>query len=214
MVKFWVEQPSALLENVYFFPSYGMTLSEKLNALTRLVIVIAGVLLYLKNKWWLAFLTVGLLMIILSYYHGKSCEDDVKAENNIENFSVTPTYISDDFDQTIVAPLYAEEWQVPPPAYDLYTPDNTSSVGYAEPLQPQSYPYGQYLTKTNLLPIDEQTVALNGCGGARQAREYVNGAFLRNDLAFQENMTRIYKKSLDRRFKHNTNDTFSPFSSF
>ncbi len=55
---------------------------------------------------------------------------------------------------------------------------------------------------------------MNPTGGARNAREYYNSTFLKNDLAFRENMTRIYKKKLDRRFRHNTQDTWSPFQSY
>ena len=113
-------------------------------------------------------------------------------------------------------PTYAEEWQIPPPAYDLYT--NVPYTGaeadtFEAPMRPQSYPYGQYLTNTNLMPGDEYYTRM-GCGGARTAREYVNSTFLRHDLARRENMTRLYKKQLSRRFRNNTNDTFSPFVSY
>jgi len=75
------------------------------------------------------------------------------------------------------------------------------------------YPYGQYLTRTNLLPSDEEaTHMLNG--GPRQAREYVNSNFARHTIAFRENMTRLYKKKLARRFRSNNNDVFSPFQGY
>jgi hypothetical protein len=144
--------------------------------------------------------------------------DDLNHETPlIEHFSVVPTYVGTDFQQTIVAPTFAEEWQIPPPAYDLYTQvpyPGASQDTFETPLQPKSYPYAQYLTRTNLLPSDEYFTHL-GCGGARTAREYINSTFLRHDLAYRENMTRLYKKRLNRRFRHNNSgDTVSPFSSY
>ena len=80
-------------------------------------------------------------------------------------------------------------------------------------MNPQSYPYGQYLTRTNLLPSDEQTIRM-GDGSVLKAREMVNSFWTRNDIAYKENMSRIHKLRQDRRFRHNTQDTFSPFHSF
>jgi hypothetical protein len=52
-------------------------------------------------------------------------------------------------------------------------------------------------------------------GGPKQAREYVNSAFTRHTLAYRDNLTRLYKKRLARRFRNsNVYDTFSPYSSY
>ena len=237
--KFWVEDPCILFTDMAVFPVKNMTKSEKLNALTRLAIIIAIIMYFMKYDNWFVFLALSILIIIIINYYGnpenfkkqrigtmEADEDssndttasDDDEENVIENFSIVPTYAGTDFQQTVISPLFSEEWQNPPPAYDLYTnvpyPANSGSKDTFEmPLKPQSYPYGQYLTRTNLLPSDEYYSHL-GCGGARSAREYQNSNFLRHDLARRENMSRIYKKSLDRRFRHSCNDTFSPFTSY
>lgn len=227
--KFWLQDPCILFMDLAFIPTKDMSRTEKLNALTRLVLIISTVMYFLEYKQWSTFLVCGILLVIVIY-----CMEDSKGkmadgtediltnipstenENFVEGFSIVPTYLGTDFDQTIVSPTFAEEWQIPPPAYDLYT--QTPYTGderetFETPLTPQSYPYGQYLTKTNLLPSDEYYTHM-GCGGTNQAREYVNSTFLRHDLAFRENMTRLYKKSLERRFRHNTQDTYSPFHSY
>lgn len=241
--NFWIEEPCELFSSWAILPTVKMNKEEKLNALTRLSIIIAAIMYAIGNPSWITFLLVSvLLMIILNYstkpgafegykYTATVHEDkpieakpiDVSPintpieETSIENFSVTPTYVGTDFQQTIVAPTYAEEWQIPPPAYDLYT--NVPYTGaeqdtFEAPMRPQSYPYGQYLTNTNLMPGDEYYTRM-GCGGARTAREYVNSTFLRHDLARRENMTRMYKKSLSRRFRQaGSGDTFSPFVSY
>lgn len=208
--KFWAENPCILLTDMKVFPTAEMSVNQKLNALTRLAIIIAVVMYFMKYKQWFAFISIALLVIVLLKYTKPSEQENVR-----EDFTVVPTYVGTDFQQTTVVPTYAEEWQIPPPAYDIYTqvpyPDHPDT--FQAPLKPQSYPYGQYLTRTNLLPSDEYYTHL-GCGGPQKAREYVNSTFLRHDLAFRDNITRIYKKKLARRFRHNCQDTYSPYHSY
>ncbi len=208
--RFWVEDPCVLLINIKPIPLPSMTKNEKLNALTRMAIITSGVLYAFKYEYWFSFLILSVLAILLLKYMGKKDDvDDVK-----EGFTVVPTYANPDYQTTTVAPLFAEEWQIYPPAYDLYE-NQPPDITFEEPMTPQSYPYGQYLTRTNLLPSDEYgTHMLNG--GSKQAREYVNNSFLRHDMAHREEMTRLYKKKLERRFKHSSGigDTFSPFSGY
>jgi len=225
---FWAKDPCVLFQNFTIFPTPDMTKNEKLNALTRLAIVVSIIMYFMEYQHWFVFLILSLLVIVILAYAGDpesfntkkikdtdSIESDEESEDGIERFTVTPTYVGTDFQQTVVSPTYAEEWQNPPPAYDLYT--NVPSTMYPEtfetPLKPQSYPYGQYLTKTNLLPGDEYYTHL-GCGGPKTARSYVNSTFLRHDLAFRDNMIRLYKKKLNRRFRSNNNDSFSPYNSY
>nr|QBK86243.1 MAG: hypothetical protein LCMAC102_00380 [Marseillevirus LCMAC102] len=206
--KFWIEDPCILLTNI--FPITEMSRAEKLNALTRLAIVITIIMYFMKYEHWLIFLVLSVFIIIVLQYAGS------KKDDNVEDFTIVPTYVGTDFQQTVVSPTFAEEWQIPPPAYDIYTQvpyPGAEQDKFEKPLKPQSYPYGQYLTRTNLLPSDEYYTHL-GCGGARTAREYVNSTFLRHDLARRENMMRIYKKRLNRRFRHNCSDTFSPYHSY
>lgn len=205
--KFFVDDPCILFTNIRLFPLASMTKDEKLNALTRLSIAIAAVLYFLQYEHWLTFLILAILIVVLLKYAS------TKDGNGKEDFTLVPTYASPDLQTTTVAPIFAEEWRSPPPAYDLYV-NTPPKVEFEEPLMPQSYPYGQYLTRTNLLPSDEAaTHMLNG--GPRQAREYVNSSFLRHTLAFRDNMSRLYKKRLARRFRNtNTHDTFSPFHSY
>lgn len=207
--KFWTEDPCILVTNIKVLPTSEMSKDEKLNALTRLSLIISLILYYYKYEYWFTFLLISLLLIVLIKYAGKKDNTDDKQEN----FTLTPTYASPDLHTTTLAPLFSEEWQVYPPAYDVYVNSPDPNITFEEPLQPQMYPYGQYLTKTNLLPSDEYgTHMLNG--GPRQAREYANSAFLRHRLGYQENMSRLYKKKLARRFRQNCNDTFSPYQSY
>ncbi len=231
---FWIENPCKLFTSFAIFPSNDMSKAEKFNALTRLALIISMIMYFMRYKHTVTFLVMAILVIVaLNYsneerYNGKvknGCLDGIKLTEpsqletdtrNIEEFTIVPTYLGTDFQQVTTVPTFAEEWQIPPPAYDLYTNvpyDKEGRDTFDIPPIPQSYPYGQYLTKTNLLPSDEYYTHL-GCGGAKTAREYVNSTFLRHSLANQDNMTRLLKKKLNRRFRHNSNDTYSPYHSY
>jgi hypothetical protein len=246
MVKFWAEDPCVLFTDVKLFPTAEMSLDEKLNAITRLTLIVGGGLYYVKYEHWFVVIVLGLLLVLIIKYSKSKGEkygmgggeDSVKTESdgggepkstpveipggesnesvrttNVEHFTIVPTYPSVDMHETTLQPIFSEEWQVYPPVYDLYT-NTPPDVTFAEPLTPQSYPYGQYLTTTNLLPSDEQATRLLN-GGPRQARSYIADSFTRRTLAFREDMTRLYKLKQARRFRmNNTNDTFSPYSSY
>lgn len=76
----WVEKPGNLFARSNLLPNPGDTFGEKLNALTRLLIVIVIVLVVLKWKYWNIILIVGIFLIIF-FYLLKS-EPDI-----IENFN-------------------------------------------------------------------------------------------------------------------------------
>jgi len=225
--KFWLENPCKLFTSLNLFPNTTMTKPEKLNSLTRLALVLGGIMYAMKYEHAITFVVLAVLLIVVLNYSGDDGFERGKSDSQTkltedgdkvgrEDFTMVPTYLGTDFQQTIVAPTFAEEWQIPPPAYDLYTQvpyPGPSKDTFQTPMQPQSYPYGQYLTRTNLLPSDEYYTHL-GCGGARTAREYANSTFLRHSLAHQDNMTRIIKKKLNRRFRQNSQDTISPYSSY
>lgn len=201
--KFFVDDPMILFTHPQLIPSNSMSTNEKLNALARLAIIVGVILYFMQYEHWAIFLIASLLAIILlKVYYSK----------NRESFSLVPTYANPDFQTTTVAPIFAEEQQIIPPAYDLYMND-APDVSFQSPLNPQSYPYAQMLTKSNLLPSDEYASHMLN-GGPKEAREYVNGAFIRNTLAFRDNMTRLMKKRLQRRFRQTTYDSFSPYHSY
>jgi hypothetical protein len=192
----------------------GMTKDEKLNALTRLAIIVSAVLYYMQYEHWFTLLILSLLVVVLIKFASKDEGFTAKKDDTKEEFTLVPTYASPDLHVTTISPLFSEEWQILPPQEDLYV--NTPPTGrtFEEPYPVQTYPVGQYLTRTNLLPSDEYATHMLA-GGPKQARDYVNSAFLRHDLGFRENMTRLYKKKLARRFRNSgTYDVFSPFSSY
>lgn len=206
-IKFWVEDPCILFSDLVFFPTAGMTREQKLNALTRLAIGISVGMYVAEYKHWSTFLLGSVLIIVVLEYGQK-----LKKK---EGFTIVPTRIGDDFHETVVAPVFAEEVRIPPPAYEMESQVDFTDIPFEAPMRPQSYPYGQYLTRTNLMPSDEYLIHMNPTGGTKNAREFANSSFTKHTMAFRENMTRIHKKSLENRFRNsNLQDSFSPFTSY
>ena len=80
--RFWLEEPLSLLRSATIIPYCGMTISARLNALTRLVLLISLILwLFCFRQWWL-FLFLGLLMIIILYYLDQQTRDNVSFVEN------------------------------------------------------------------------------------------------------------------------------------
>lgn len=208
--KFWIYDPNALFSRMEIFPTKDMSRVEKLNALTRLSFAGSAVLYVMEYKKWREVLGGSVILIVLMELMGKG-------EDEKEGFSVTPTYDSTDYHTTVIAPSLAEEWQVRPPAYDIFVDEGIKSndvvdLDALQPMDMRQYPYGQYMTRSNLLPSTEyQTHQMKG--SHRSAREFANNNFIRQKNVFQDNMMRTYRKRLDRRFRH-TNNLFSPYSGY
>src|SRR5690349_6562532 len=111
--KFWMDDVCTLFSSIRIIPLPDMTKNEKLNAFTRLVMVISGALFVLQYEYWFTFFILGILFILLLKYTGGKPKKK-------EDFTLVPTYANPDYHTTTVAPVFAEEWQIYPPAYDLY----------------------------------------------------------------------------------------------
>lgn len=199
--KFWLNGDLSVLTKKWnILPSEGDSIGAKLNAFTRLLILGTIILtIFGWEKTPLMFLAGMIIIISIAY-----------RESGKQGFTITPTYLDSNVNNITVSPLYAEEWQVNPPSVD-YTISSAPDVPeFKVPQNPQERPYGQYLTNTNFLPRDDEYV--QAIGTKNGAISFMNNAFLRNDLAFRDNMTRIQKLKLKSQFRHNSHDTFSPYS--
>lgn len=93
-IPFWSEDPNILLQQKYmfeFFPVDSMTYEQKLNAITRTVIVLSIVGLVVSKSFRLLIIIVITLLaiFILHYYHEKDrkkIENKEKLENIKEGF--------------------------------------------------------------------------------------------------------------------------------
>lgn len=66
---FWLERPSVLLDSFQFIPTREMTRAERLNALTRLLLIVVLLLVFVGPRHvWLTVLVIGLLAIVALYF--------------------------------------------------------------------------------------------------------------------------------------------------
>lgn len=90
--KFWLENPSSLFNSVNPFPNRAMTKNQRLNALTRFVLLVSLFLIIADFKHWLFFLLISLLVIIFIYVF-TSPENPI---NLIENYTCKTGYSKKD----------------------------------------------------------------------------------------------------------------------
>lgn len=229
--KFWTEDISVLVNNIRLLPTKDMSREEKSNVLMRLVIIASIVLYFVKWEWWLHFLFASTIIIIFLNYNEVGC-----AKNIREGFTVVPTFGPGDpaIAQTFISPSFAEEWIVNPALNAETTILNGSGNDLPSSTllldnEVRPYPYGQYLTSTNLMPSTEAQLAsisqqgkgglLNRNGGAISAKEYANSEFTRASLAFRENMQTTYRNMMNRRYGTHDGEgykgyTISPYRAY
>ncbi len=70
--KFWIENPAVLLSSLDVFPNSDMSEEERLNAITRLIIVISVILLVMGYKEWLIFLIIGIVFVVIIYFNNRN----------------------------------------------------------------------------------------------------------------------------------------------
>ena len=83
--SFWLEKPIVLLKNITLIPKEHMTLEEKMNCVTRLIIFTYLVLHLVGYRQALLFLILSIIFIIILYYLQKSIIDKDRM-TSIEHF--------------------------------------------------------------------------------------------------------------------------------
>lgn len=78
---FWLNDPFILFQNVVILPNSSMTSAEKLNALTRMLILVCFLLYLNKNQYVGVVFTIGIITIVVLRLY------EIKNKKNIEQFS-------------------------------------------------------------------------------------------------------------------------------
>lgn len=76
---FWINNPKILIENLNIIPSPSMTEMERLNTISRLIIVMTIILYISGYNLWFYFMILSLSIIIFIYYYN----ENEKINNNI-----------------------------------------------------------------------------------------------------------------------------------
>lgn len=74
-IKFWIEDPSCLIQTLDIVPNAEMTNIERLNAMTRVIIVISAIMFILKFPLWWLFLGLGIIVVVVLWYIIKEREN-------------------------------------------------------------------------------------------------------------------------------------------
>lgn len=224
--QFWVNDPCILFTDIVFFPVQSMTPNEKLNAITRLVLLITIIMIACRYEYWAAFLLVGLVIVLLGKLIIVPLISTPTSET-IENFSVSPTYVpvnanmyevcasdgipdvspvySDyDFKTITVPPVFSEEWRSPPPCYDSH--DVSADLTDLCDIEDDRPVYAQYITPSNLLPY-QQLGTFNQT--LDYAKLYMNDEFTKDTLQFRNDMTRLFTNKVDRWYRGGCYDALS-----
>jgi len=67
-IKFWIEDPSTLFQTFDIIPNQDMTDAERLNAMTRVIILLTAIMFVVKFPLWWMFLTIGIITVIILWY--------------------------------------------------------------------------------------------------------------------------------------------------
>lgn len=66
--EFWFENPSTLFQNLDVIPQSDMNDAQRLNAMTRVIIIITAIMFAVQFPLWWLFLTLGLIIVIAMWY--------------------------------------------------------------------------------------------------------------------------------------------------
>lgn len=66
--NFWLDNPKTLIETFDIIPNVDMTLAERLNAMTRVVIALSAILFLIRFELWWLFLTIGIIVVIALWH--------------------------------------------------------------------------------------------------------------------------------------------------
>jgi len=67
-INFWFEDPSVLFQTFEIMPNQEMTDAERLNAMTRVIIIITAIMFIVKFPLWWMFLVIGIISVIVLWY--------------------------------------------------------------------------------------------------------------------------------------------------
>lgn len=203
--KFWLEDPCVLVTNFKLLPGGDDGINVQLNCLTRIIIIVSGILYAMEYKYWLNFLILSLMFTFVIKI----------ASRKKEGFTLPSKYTENSTPMTTVPPLFAEEWQAPEPYYDVYT--NAMSCDNVCPSDEPTYDndnrpiHAQYITHSNYQPYKEEYTTTQSLDDAKL---YQNDQYLEDDLAFRNDMMRNYINRVDRMYKHGFYDSISPGASW
>lgn len=65
---FWIYNPGVLFESINIIPGLEMNNAERMNAMTRVIIIIAAIMYSIKFPAWWLFLIISLFVIVIIWF--------------------------------------------------------------------------------------------------------------------------------------------------
>ncbi|AGV01658.1 membrane protein [Cannes 8 virus] len=201
--KFWAEDLCDLFCNLSIIPKASMSLDSKLNALTRLVIIISIIAYFLKYQYWYIFLLISLGILILFKYSRK--------EPKKEGFTIPQTNLVGSQIVSTIPPVLGEQWENPSPTYNNYTllaDEQGPNCSVPPTFDESAFPvYGQYYTQSNLQPFRDEELRNQSLV---DSTVQMNNAFLSDQLQFRNDYIRLFQNRLRRDFASSRYEAVSP----
>lgn len=64
-ICFWTDDPAVLFQTFEIIPNSSMSEAERLNAMTRVIIIISAIMFLMKFDGWWTFLLLGIIVVII-----------------------------------------------------------------------------------------------------------------------------------------------------
>lgn len=65
---FWIHDPNVLFSTFEVIPTDRMNNAERLNAMTRIIVIISAIMFLIKFALWWLFLLLGIMIVIIFWY--------------------------------------------------------------------------------------------------------------------------------------------------
>lgn len=119
--QFWLENPNIIFHSFDFFPSDEMSYTEKLNAISRMVIVLTCIMYYITKEFRImiiGLMTIGTIYLVYSYYNRK------EVLGNKKNVLKDEYHELEGFNSPAIDSLGKQKIQIPT---DVFTKPNSSN---------------------------------------------------------------------------------------
>lgn len=182
--KFWLRCPLSLFNSLDILPEKSMCTSEKLNALTRLAVLISLVLLIAGNDKWYLLLLGTIVFVIVAYF---LCNIRKQGFKSIQ--TLNPIWYHDQSTPIESVDSMCNQ------DYELVDDTYVNDVQYIDTeYRPRLY----FGTSKGLMPDEEdQFENLD----RKQLRRLNTEKFANREIEARESIVQIFKKELNERFE-------------
>jgi hypothetical protein len=158
-IHFWSENPNVLLHSLEFFPTENMTYAQKMNSISRLIIILAVVGFIFSRNIRLIFVAGLILLGMYLLYTAKRNENEKKGGKKMEMFNG-----NENIPSQIVKGVYDEMKEFPPTQRQVF--DTPSANNPMSNVLISDYDYNPY--KKPAPPSFNKNVGSNILSQAKQ----------------------------------------------